>query len=212
MSREEAKNLFKKGFEHIHTFQMPHFGDVLTQESQQGIEQVRTSCTVQHELVKGIETRVEEFAEPSLGFLVQVIWMDDIVHGEDAFDEVETASLHVLACIDAESELADQAAGEDEVKVGPSRFTLFEDFQTAHEILPKLGIGFFFTYRVRDDFGHVETLCRFVGMTQGEHVGRLNDSCFPDLPYLLRRMSLEHQVEHRHGSHHRAQLIGSFPF
>ena len=190
---------------------MSHFGDVLTQKNEQGVEQVGAPCTVENELTHRIEMCVEEFAEPSGGFFVEIIRMVDDTRGEDAFDEVEAATLFILAGIDAESELADEAAGEDEVEIGPSRFTLFENREAGENKVPKTGVGLFLTHCVGDEFSHVKTLCRLIGMAEGEHVGRLQDLSFANGPYLFVGKSLKYHVKHSHRCHHRAQAVGAFP-
>ena len=185
---------------------------MLAQENEQGVEQIVAPCTIDVELLHRVVMRVEELAEPSGRFLVEVIGMEDGVCGEDAFDKVEATPLLIIAGIDAEAELDDESAGEDEVKIGPSRIALLEYCQAGEDVVPETRVGLLLSHRMADEFGHVETLRRLVGMAEGEHIGRLHDLCFAYGPYIVGGISLEHQVEHGHGCHHRSQTVGTFAF
>ena len=143
----------------------------MAQENEQGVEQIVAPGTIDVELLHRVVMRVEKFAEPSGRFLVKIIGVKDGVCGEDAFDEIEATPLLIIAGIDAEAELGNEPASEDEVEIGPSIFTLLEYRQTGEDVVPETRIGFLLSHRMGDEFGHVETLRRLVGMTEGKHVG-----------------------------------------
>lgn len=210
LSRVWEKKLFKKTLEHFYALKMPHFGNMLIQEDEEDVEKDRPSCAIELELVHRVVVCVKEFAEPFRGILVQIICVIDVGLGKYSLHEVEAAAVLVFFGIDAEAELADQTAGENEMEVGPSGFALFENPQAAQDEIPETRIGFLFPHGMRDEFGHVEALRRLVRMGEGEHVGRLQDLGFTDLSDLLRGMSLDYDFEHRHRGHHRAQLTSPF--